>query len=135
MPIEITQPAGGASAGDSNKEVFQTIARKVKDGAAVLFLGPGAVVAKDEKGDWVPLTDMCAAYLVRKYKLQLADNEECSLSYVASLLRVRNLSTDNVLQEEVARFYAEQSDKCELHPVLEQLVDLRFRIIINTILN
>lgn len=132
MPIEMIQPAGGPDPGDANKEVFQTIARKVKDGAAVLFLGPGAVVAKDEKGNWTPLTDMCAAYLVRKYKLQLSDNEECTLPYVASLLRVRNLSTDNVLQEEVGRFYVEQSGKCELHPVLEQLVDLRFRIIINT---
>ena len=132
MPTETTQPAGNGSSNDTNKEVFQAIARKVKDGAAVLFLGPGALVAKDENGNWTPLTDMCAAYLARKYKLQLSDNEECTLSYVASLLRVRNLSTDNVLQEDVARFYAEQANKCELHPALEQLVDLRFRIVINT---
>lgn len=132
MPIETTQATGNNPAEDANKETYQTIARKVKEGAAVLFLGPGAIVAKDDKGNWKPLTDMCADYLARKYKLQLSGDEECTLSYVTSLLRVRNLSTDNVLQEEVARFYADQSGKCELHPVLEQLVDLRFRIIINT---
>lgn len=98
----------------------------------MLFLGPGAVVAKDENGNWTPLTDMCATFLARKYKLQLADNEDHTLSYVASVLRMRNISTDNVLQEDVARFYAEQSGKCELHPALEQLLDLRFRIVICT---
>lgn len=132
MPTDTTPAADGGTSGETNKEIFQAIARKVKDGAAVLFLGPGAVVAKDEKGNWTPLTDMCAAFLARKYKLQLTDNEECTLSYVSSVLRVRNLSTDNVLQEDVARFYSEQSGKCELHPALEQLLDLRFRIVINT---
>ncbi len=132
MPTETNHVAGSSGSNDNNKEIFQTIARKVKDGMAVLFLGPGAVVVKDDKGNWTPLTDLCAAFLVNKYKLQLAENEECSLPYVASLLRVRNLSTDNVLQEDVAQFYNSQANKCELHPALEQLIDLRFRIIINT---
>jgi hypothetical protein len=129
MPTEQSLAAGAAA---SDAELYQTIARKVKEGAAVLFLGPGAVVAKHSDGSWMPLTDMCARFLAHKYKLQLSKEEECSLPYVASLLRVRNLSTDNVLQEDVARFYAEQANKCELHPGLEQLSDLRFRIIINT---
>ena len=126
MPTETNHVAGSSGSNDNNKEIFQTIARKVKDGMAVLFLGPGAVVVKDDKGNWTPLTDLCAAFLVNKYKLQLAENEECSLPYVASLLRVRNLSTDNVLQEDVAQFYNSQANKCELHPALEQLIDLRF---------
>ncbi|MBL7826727.1 MAG: SIR2 family protein [Saprospiraceae bacterium] len=112
-------------------ELYQSIARKVKDGACVLFLGAGAVMAKGEDNQFAPLTTLCAKHLAKKYQLALSEEEARSLSYVCSLLRVRNLSTDNVLQEDVAAFYAEMADKCELHPILEQLCDLRFRIIIN----
>jgi hypothetical protein len=122
MPAELSSPA----------ELYQTIARKVKDGTCVLFLGPAALAAKDANGNWQPLTDLCARHLANKYGLDLGPGEECSLPYVTSLLRIQNRSTDNVLQEEVAKFYADQEDSCELHPALEQLTDLKFRIVINT---
>lgn len=116
---------------DSENERYLTIARKVKEGVCVLFLGSGALMAKDSEGKFAPLTDLCARFLLKKYKISLGPDEQCSLSYVCSLLRVRNLSTDNVLQEDVAGFYASMAGKCELHPMLEQLTDLRFRMIIN----
>ena len=96
----------------------------------MLFLGSGAIMAKHE-GQHVPITSLCAQHLAQKYKLHLSPEETQSLSYVCSVLRVRNLSTDNVLQEDVAAYYAKMADQCELHPMLEQLTDLRFRIIIN----
>lgn len=98
----------------------------------MLFLGPSAAMAKGDDGQFLPLTDLCAQHLAKKYKLELEAGEAYALNYVCSLLRVRNLSTDNVLQEDVAAFYAAMADKCELHPMLEQLTDLRFRIVINT---
>ncbi len=113
-------------------ELYQNIARKVKEGSCVLFLGPAALAAKDADGNWQPITDLCARHLADKYDLNLGAGEDCNLPYVASLLRIQNRSTDNVLQEDVAKFYAELADKCELHPALEQLTDLKFRIVINT---
>ncbi len=122
MPTESSSPA----------ELYQIIARKVKEGTCVLFLGPAALAAKDKTGNWKPITDLCARYLADKYDLTFGADEDCNLPYVASLLRVQNRSTDNVLQEEVAKFYAEIADDYELHPALEQLTDLKFRIVINT---
>lgn len=116
----------------SPNELYQSIARKVKEGSCVLFLGPAALAAKDDDGQFKPITDLCARYLADKYNLPISAEEECELPYVASLLRIQNRSTDNVLQEEVAKFYADLADKCELHPALEQLTDLKFRIVINT---
>ena len=98
----------------------------------MLFLGPAALAAKDKDGTWQPLTDLCARHLAEKYKIELGPHEECNLPYVASLLRIQNRSTDNVLQEEVSKFYTDIADSCELHPALEQLTDLKFRIVINT---
>ena len=88
-------------------------------------------MAKSENGAFVPLSDLCARHLAKKYNLELGSGEEYSLSYVSSVLRVKGLSTDNVLQEDVAAFYTDMADKCELHPMLEQLTDLKFRIVIN----
>lgn len=122
MPTESSSP----------NELYQSIARKVKEGSCVLFLGPAALTAKDKSGSWQPITDLCAQFLTQKYDLKLSAGEDCNLPYVASLLRVQNRSTDNVLQEEVSRFYADLADKCELHPTLEQLTDLNFRIIVNS---
>jgi hypothetical protein len=122
MPTPTASPA----------ELYQNIARKVKEGSCVLFLGPAAVAAKDADGNWQPITELCARHLADKYDLQLGPEEECTLPYVASLLRIQNRSTDNVLQEEVAKFYLDIADDCELHPALEQLTDLKFRIVINT---
>ena len=116
----------------SPTELYQNIARKVKEGSCVLFLGPAALAAKDQTGNWQPMTDLCARYLADKYNLELGADEDCNLPYVASLLRIKNLSTDNVLQEEVSKFYTDSADKFELHPALEQLTDLKFRIVINT---
>lgn len=130
MPDISSQPTG-VPVSDNDNERYQAIARKVKEGVCVLFLGSGALMAKDSDGTFVPLTDLCAKFLLKKYNISLGADEQCSLSYVCSLLRVRNLSTDNVLQEDVAGFYNSMADKCELHPMLEQLTDLKFRIIIN----
>ena len=130
MPDTSSQPAGSSATGN-NTEIYQAIARKVKDGSCVLFLGAGAVMAKSENGAFVPLSDLCARHLAKKYNLELGSGEEYSLSYVSSVLRVKGLSTDNVLQEDVAAFYTDMADKCELHPMLEQLTDLKFRIVIN----
>ena len=88
-------------------------------------------MAKGEDGSFVPISDLCARHLAKKYNITLGRDEEYSLSYVSSVLRVRNLSTDNVLQEDVATFYAEISDNSALHPMLEKLTDLPFRIVIN----
>jgi hypothetical protein len=117
---------------DSTAELYQNIARKVKDGSCVLFLGPAAIAAKGKDGEWQPITDLCARYLVDKYKLELSAGEKYKLPYITSLLRIQNRSTDNVLQEEVAKFYTDIADKFELHPALEQLTDLKFRLVINT---
>lgn len=130
MPDTSSQSAGTPASGD-NTELYQTIARKVKDGSCVLFLGAGAVMAKGDDGQFAPISDLCARFLAKKYKITLEPGEEYSLPYVSSVLRVRNLSTDNVLQEDVAAYYADMADKCTLHPILEQLTDLRFRIVIN----
>jgi hypothetical protein len=116
----------------SPAELYQNIARKVKEGSCVLFLGPAALAAKDKDGTWQPITDLCARYLAEKYKVELGDHNDVNLPYVASLVRIQNRSTDNVLQEEVAKFYTDLADVCELHPALEQLTDLKFRIVINT---
>jgi hypothetical protein len=132
MPTESTTASGNPASGDSIREICQAIARKVKEGSCALFLGPAAILAKDSGGNWLPLTDLCAQFLVQKYKLTLNPGEVCSLSFVTSLLRIRNLSTDSVLQDDVAGFYKNQADKAEFHPMLESLSDLRFRIIINT---
>jgi len=122
MPTPSSSPA----------ELYQNIARKVKEGSCVLFLGPAALAAKDKEGKWQPITDLCARHLADKYDLQFGADEDCNLPYVASLLRIQNRSTDNVLQEEVAKFYTDMADKFELHPAVEQLTDLKFRIVINT---
>ncbi|MDO8367049.1 MAG: SIR2 family protein [Saprospiraceae bacterium] len=113
-------------------DFYQNIARKVKEGSCVLFLGPSALTAKDKDGKWQPITDLCARHLADKYDLDFGAAEEFKLPYVASLLRIQNRSTDNVLQEEVAKFYTDMADKFELHPAVEQLTDLKFRIVINT---
>ncbi len=88
-------------------------------------------MAKDDDGNYAPISDLCARHLAKKYGITLGPGEEYSLSYVTSVLRVRSLSTDNLLQEDVAEYYNVMADKCELHPMLEQLTDLRFRIVIN----
>jgi hypothetical protein len=129
MPDSSSHPVGSPAA--DNNELYLSIARKVKEGTCVLFLGPRAIMAKDDDGSFQPISDLCAKHLAKKYKLALDPGELYELSYVASLLRVKNLSTDNVLQEDVAAFYTEIADKCTLHPMLEQLTDLKFRIVIN----
>jgi hypothetical protein len=131
MPFETTS-TGPVTPGQQDSGIYQAIARKVKEGSCVLFLGPGAMMAKDEKGAWQSLTDMCALYLSKKYKLDDNTGEPLNLPYIASLLRIRNLATDSMLQDDVSTFYKNMADTVELHPSLEKLTDLKFRIVINT---
>ncbi|MBU6342158.1 MAG: SIR2 family protein [Bacteroidetes bacterium] len=112
--------------------MYQTIARKVKDGNCVLFLGPGAILVKDENQNWKPLTDLCGKFLAQKYKLELGSDETFELTYICSLLRTRGLSSDNMLQDDVSNFYKKYLDGSQFHPLLAQLTDLKFKIIINT---
>ncbi len=134
MPTEATHPiaGGSSSSGDTIAEQYQTLARKVKDGSCVLFLGPNAVMAKGNDGQWSSISDMCARHLAAQHHIKLTAQERCTLPYVTSLIRIQNLSTDSVLQEEVAQYYKSIAGKAELHPMLEQLTDLKFRIVINT---
>ncbi|HND86694.1 MAG TPA: SIR2 family protein [Saprospiraceae bacterium] len=117
---------------DPNIETYQTLARKVRDGGAVLFLGPNAILAKDSQGAWAPVTDLCARYLLEKYNFQMPPDEESSLPHVTSTLRIKGISSENLMQDEVAKFYASISDSVQLHPMLEWLTDLKFRMVINT---
>jgi SIR2-like domain len=112
--------------------MYLTLARKVKEGACVLFLGPGAVMAKDKDGKYRPLTEMCARHLAEKHKLALTPEEEYSLPYVTSVLNIRGLSSDLPLQNDVEAYYKSMQDQWEPHPMLEQLFNLKFSIIINT---
>jgi|GEM_PF-570385 len=125
-----TMPNGFAAT-ENLLDMYQTIARKVKEGGCVLFLGPGAILVKDEAGLWQPLTDLCARFLAKKYKIELGQGESYDLTYVCSLLRIKNLSTDSMLQDDVANFYKTQTEQAEFHPLLAQLTDLKFKIIIN----
>lgn len=117
---------------DPNIETYQTLARKVRDGGAVLFLGPNAIMAKDDKGEWVPVTDLCARHLVEVYNLPLLPDEECTLPFVTSKVRVSALSSDSVLQDKVSKFYTSLGDAVVLHPMLEWLTELKFKMVINT---
>jgi SIR2-like domain len=134
MPTEATHQVVGGSApnGDTITEQYQTLARKVKDGSCVLFLGPNAVMAKTADGKWSSISDMCARHLATQHDIKISAQDRCTLPYVTSLIRFQNRSTDSVLQEEVAQYYKSIASKAELHPMLEQLTDLKFRIVINT---
>jgi SIR2-like domain len=113
-------------------ENYRAIAEKIRDNTCVLFLGPGAVMAKDSSGNWCPLSELCAKALAQKYELKLNPEEGYTLSYVTSLIKVQKALQDFIIQEDVARFYRDNMGKVELHPLLDILGNLQFRIVINT---
>lgn len=131
MPNESSLTAGSLAPAEHNADVYRSIARKVKEGSCVLFLGPAAVQAQHTNGEWRPIADLCAEYLANRYKIPVEQNEHFSLAYICSLIRIRNLATDNILQDDVANFYKKNADTFTFHPLLAQLTDLRFRMIIN----
>jgi hypothetical protein len=110
--------------------LYQNIARQIRDGSCVLFLGPAAIAAKQPDGSYRPLHELCANHLAKG--LGLTPDEENSLSQVTSTLRHRNLLSDTMIIAAVQDFYQRAEREAQLHPLLEQLADLPFRIVVNT---
>ena len=131
MPTETTSTSGGATGADQLPVViYQNIARQIQEGSCVLFLGSAAMAAKQPDGSYRPLTELCANHLAKG--LDLSREEADSLAQVTSTLRMRNLLSDTMIIAAVQDFYKQAERDAVLHPMLEQLADLPFRIIINT---
>lgn len=130
MPDEKTNPAGPPTGDQIPAVIYQNIARQIRDGSCVLFLGPAAIAAKQADGNYRPLTELCAEHLAKN--LQLTPDEAESLAQVTSTLRMRNLLSDTMIIAAVQDFYQKAEREAELHPVLEQLADLPFKLIVNT---
>ncbi len=96
----------------------------------MLFLGPAAIAAKQPDGSFRPLIELCAEHLAKG--LDLSPEEKESLAQVTSTLRMRNLLSDTMIIAAVQDFYQKAEREAELHPMLEQLADLPFKLIINT---
>lgn len=127
MPTDsIAQPGGASELTDA---IYQNIARNISEGSCVLFLGPAAITAKQADGTYKPLVELCANQLARG--LDLSKEEQDSLHHVASYLKIRTGRSDTVLISNVQEFYSKAERDAELNPVLEQLADLPFRIVIN----
>lgn len=109
--------------------IYQNIARQIRDGNCVLFLGPGAVSVKQPNGNYRPLIELCATDLAKG--LGLPEDEEESLAHVVSSLRLRGALSDTLIIAAVQDFY-QRAEKSEINPVLEELANLPFRLIINT---
>jgi hypothetical protein len=109
--------------------IYQSIARQIRDGNCVLFLGPGAVAVQQADGSQRPLIELCALHLAKG--LGLKPEEEESLTHVTSSLRMRGALSDTLIIAAVQDFY-QQSEKEAISPVLSDLANLPFRIIINT---
>jgi len=131
MPQTDIRPDAGTSA-ELPAVLYQNIARQIRDGSCVLFLGPAAIAARQPDGSYKPLTEMCARHLVQVHNLSLTPSEEDSLTQVCSTLRMRNILSDTMIIAAVQEFYQKAEREAELHPMLEQLADLPFKIIINT---
>ncbi|GAB4499483.1 MAG: hypothetical protein OHK0019_36650 [Saprospiraceae bacterium] len=110
--------------------IYQNIARNISEGSCVLFLGPAAITAKQPDGSFKPLAELCANHLAKD--LGLSKEEENSLYHVASALRIRAKRSDTMLISDVQDFYNKAEREAQLHPMLEQLADMPFKIIINT---
>ncbi len=133
MPNDVQSAVGGVGAkGVLPDSVYQNIARQIHDGACILFLGPKLIGARLPDGTYQPLTERCAAELAQKAGLSLSAEEKTSLYHVASTLRFRNLLSDTMIIAAVQDFYQRTEREAELHPLLEQLADLPFRIAVNT---
>jgi len=128
MPTDTSaQPAGVSELTDT---IYQNIARNISEGSCVLFLGPSAIAAKQADGSYRPLTELCANQLAKG--LGLSREEENSLTQVTSTLRIRAQRSDTMIISDVQDFYTKAERDAVLHPLLEQLADLPFKIIINT---
>lgn len=128
MPTDsIAQPGGATELTDT---IYHNIARNISEGSCVLFLGPAAITAKQSDGSYQPLTELCANQLAKN--LELSDDEEDSLYHVASALRIMTKRSDTMLISDVQDFYNKAEREAQLHPMLEQLADLPFKIIVNT---
>ncbi|MBK8555627.1 MAG: hypothetical protein IPL65_07585 [Lewinellaceae bacterium] len=124
------KPSNGASGDPIPAMLYQNIARQIRDGSCVLFLGPAAIAAKQPDGSYKPLTDVCAQKLAKG--LGLSSAEENALTQVTSTLRIRNAMSDTMIPAAVQDFYNQMEREAELPPLLEKLADLPFRIIINS---
>lgn len=128
MPTDsIARPGGTTELTDA---IYQNIARNISDGSCVLFLGSTAITAKQADNSFRPLTELCANQLAKG--LGLSKEEEDSLTHVASALRIRAQRSDTMLISEVQDFYNKAEKEAKLNPLLEQLADLPFKIIVNT---
>jgi hypothetical protein len=109
--------------------IYQNIARQIRDGNCVLFLGPAAVAAPQPDGSMRPLTELCAIELANG--LGLPPDEAESLQQVTSTLRMKGALSDTLIIAAVQDFY-QRMEKSKLSPVLQELANLPFRIIVNT---
>jgi len=133
MPTDTTHTSGNAAGSDADNlpvMLYQNIARQIREGSCVLFLGPTAMAAKQPDGSYKPLIELCAKHLSKG--LNLTPGEEESLAQVTSTLRMRNLLSDTMIIAAVQDFFQKAEREAVLHPMLEQLADLPFKIIINT---
>ncbi len=128
MPTDTSAQPVGVS--ELTNTIYQNIARNISEGSCVLFLGPSAITAKQADGSYRPLTELCANQLAKG--LGLSREEEDSLTQVTSTLRIRAQRSDTMIISDVQDFYTKAERDAELHPLLEQLADLPFKIIINT---
>lgn len=127
MPTDSTAAPGVTELTDA---IYQNIARNISEGSCVLFLGPAAITSKQPDGTYKPLAELCANHLAKD--LGLSKEEENSLYHVASALRIRAKRSDTMLISDVQDFYNKAEREAQLHPMLEQLADMPFKIIINT---
>jgi len=127
MPTDSIARPGGAT--ELTDAIYQNIARNISEGSCVLFLGPTAITAKQPDGSYTPLTELCARQLAKG--LGLPAEEEESLAHVASSLRIRAQRSDTMTISDVQDFYTKAERDAQLHPLLEKLADLPFKIIIN----
>ena len=130
MPNDVSRQAESAAGNNLSDILFQNIARQIKDGSCVLFLGPAAVSAKFKGKGLEPLTERCAAGLAAG--LDLSKEETRSLTQVCSSLRIRNTMSDTSIIAAVQDFYQKAENDAEMNPLLQKLADLPFKIIINT---
>ena len=131
MPTDTSQAR--ANQGDLPDYVYKSIAQQIRDGTCVLFLGPGALSVR-QGDEWRSLNELCANHLAREYGFDLPTAEANSLVHVTSMLRNRNRDNlaDTMIMGKVQKFYEDAERTAQLHPALEQLADLPFKIIINT---
>jgi hypothetical protein len=130
MPDEKTR-TDNLVAGDSLPVViYQNIARQIREGSCVLFLGPEAITVKQAGGTYRPLIESCAQHLSKG--LDLSPAETKSLAQVTSTLRMRNLLSDTMIIAAVQDYYQKAEREAAFHPMLEKLADLPFKLIINT---